>query len=73
MMMERFHNLKNKESVNIPAKSFGWWPEFRARFCMMLVAMSVLYLGALPGWAHNIKANNAIAIAADFRFCVERQ
>ena len=59
MMMERFHNHKNKECVNIPAKSFVWWPAFRARFGMMLVAMSVLYQGALPARAQEQMAKEA--------------
>lgn len=58
-MMERFHNQKSKESINIPAKSFVWRPEFRARFSMMLVAMSVLYLGVLPARAQEQMAKEA--------------
>ena len=59
MMKQRFHNHKNKDSVNIPAKSCVWWPAFRARFGIMLVAMSVLYLGALPARAQEQMAKES--------------
>ena len=59
MLIERFQNHKNKESVNIPAKPFVWRPGVRARFCMTLVAMSVLYLGVLPARAQEQMAKEA--------------
>jgi hypothetical protein len=59
MMMERFHNHKNKEAVVIPTKPSVRRPAFWARFCMMLVAMSVLYQGVLPARAQEQMAKEA--------------